>query len=281
MTDWSRRTWLITGASMGFGRALVEAVLERGGRVYAGSRDPAALKSLVGSYGERLTPVKLDITDGDAVAAVVAEIEAAGGVDVLVNNAGYGLLGGVEESSEADVRDQMEVNFFAAERLMRAVLPGMRARRSGFIVNISSVAGARAFGGSAYYAASKFALEGLSEGLALEGEPLGIRVMIVEPGPFDTGFMNVSRRQAAVHIPEWEVVEKRRAAETNRSTGFVFGDPARGVRAIIEAMESEAPPMRLALGGPAVKVLRDAYKRRAAELEAWAELAASVDLPKA
>jgi NAD(P)-dependent dehydrogenase (short-subunit alcohol dehydrogenase family) len=273
----SLENWLITGTSMGFGRAMVEAVLARGGRVFATSRDPQSLAELAARSEGRLTPIALDVTDGAAVEAAVAEVERQAPIHVLVNNAGYGLLGGVEETSDEEVRDQLEVNFFAAQKLIRSVLPVMRARRAGFIVNISSVAGARAFAGSGFYAASKFALEGLSEALRLEAAPLGIKVMIVEPGAFDTGFMQVSRRQAARRLPEYEVVERRRRQEAAGDTGFQFGDPVRGVGAILKAMESDAPPERLALGEPAVKILRRAYQQRLAELDAWASVAACAD----
>jgi NAD(P)-dependent dehydrogenase (short-subunit alcohol dehydrogenase family) len=279
MTAWSRGTWLITGTSMGFGRALVEAVLSRGGRVFATSRDPASLGALAASSAGRLSVLRLDLTNPAEIDAAVADIERRTPLDVLVNNAGYGLLGGVEESSDQEVRDQLEVNFFAAEKLMRAVLPGMRARRSGFIVNISSVAGARAFPGSGYYAASKFALEGVSEALAREAGPLGIKVMVVEPGAFATGFFEVSRRTAARRISDYEVVERRRQSEQSRGPRAAGGDPVHGVQAILQAMESETPPLRLALGSPAVQVLREAYQRRSSELEAWAETAASADTP--
>jgi NAD(P)-dependent dehydrogenase (short-subunit alcohol dehydrogenase family) len=267
--------WLITGTSMGFGRALVEAVLARGGRVFATSRDARSLADLAASADGRLTPIELDLTDAAAVEAAVAEIERTSPLDVLVNNAGFGLLGGVEETSDAEVRDQLEVNFFAAEKLIRTVLPGMRARRSGFIVNISSVAGVRAFGGSGYYASTKFALEGLSEALRLEGAPLGVKVMIVEPGAFDTGFFSASRKRTANRIADYELVERRRQQEETGQTGYQFGDPVRGVEAILSAMESETPPERLVLGKSAVAILRQAYQRRLEELEAWAELSAS------
>src|ERR1700722_9393113 len=192
MTQWSRKSWLVTGANAGFGRAVCEEVLARGGKVVATARDPNSLAALVDKSNGRALALPLDVTKTTQIAAAVEGAEALGGVDVLVNNAGYGFLGGVEESEDREIRAMFEVNFFGAAAMMRAVLPGMRAKGAGYIINVSSIAGI--FGGPAggYYSGTKFGLEGLSESLAIEGEPLGIRVLIMELGAFRTDFFGRS-----------------------------------------------------------------------------------------
>ena len=279
MTEWSRKNWLVTGASQGFGRAFVEAILGAGGKVAALTRSPDALADLQTSAGERLRICEVDITDQAATEAVIDQLERDfGGIDVLANNAGYGLLGGVEETSDLEARAIFEVNFFAAAALTRAVLPGMRGRRHGFIVNISSVSGVQGLPGSGYYAATKFALEGLTEALRRECRELGIGAMIVEPGPFRTGFMVASRKHTAVRIDDYTVLARRRASEASL-TDDVMQDPHRGVAAILVAMQSDAPPERLPLGDWAAELVRERYKQRMDEALLWRSVAASADRP--
>jgi NAD(P)-dependent dehydrogenase (short-subunit alcohol dehydrogenase family) len=278
MTSWSERNWLITGASSGFGLALAEKVLGRGGRVAAASRNPAALASLAAEHGERLFPVRLDVGDPTSVMAGLAEVEQCfGPVNVLVNNAGHGLIGSVEETGEAEYRALMEVNFFGAVAVIKGLLPGMRARRSGAIINFSSVSGITGPPGSGFYAASKFALEGLSDSLRNECRPLGIHVMVVEPGPFRTGFFGVERKLAQTRIADYLSVEKRRTS-LHEQPGRQPGDPARGSDVILDALDSGDPPERLALGAMAVDIIGATYDKRRQELDRWAEQSRRADL---
>jgi len=271
MARWADRTWLITGASTGFGRAMAELVLHRGGRVVATARDVATLATLVEPSGGRAIGVALDVRDSGQAAAAMARVEAFGGADVLFNNAGYGFLGGLEESGAEEMAEQFDVNLFAPIRLAKAVLPGMRARGRGFIVNMSSIAGVQAFPGSPFYSGSKFALEGVSEALAGEVAPFGIGVMIVEPGYFRTDFAGRSIRMTASPHPAYAELARRRA-QVARFDGAQPGDPARGVAAIVAAMEAEAPPLRLALGADAHAFAIAALDARRAELDRWADV---------
>lgn len=276
MASWGDRTWLITGASTGFGRAMADLVLGRGGRVVATARDPSTLGGLVESSGGRAIAVALDVSDSGQTAAAMTRVEAFGGADVLFNNAGYGFLGGLEESATEEIEAQFDVNLFAPIRLARAMLPGMRARGGGFIVNMSSIAGVRGFPGSSFYSGSKFALEGVSEALAGEVAPFGIGVMIVEPGYFRTDFAGRSIRMTASPHPAYAGLAKGRA-QVSRFDGAQPGDPARGVAAILAAMEAETPPLRLALGRDAYEFAIAALDARRAELERWAETTRSTD----
>jgi NAD(P)-dependent dehydrogenase (short-subunit alcohol dehydrogenase family) len=279
MTSWAERNWLITGASSGFGLALTEKVLERGGRVAAATRNPAGLDGLAARYGDRLVPVRLDVGDRESIPAGLAEVARRfGEVDVLVNNAGHGLVGSVEETSEAEYRALMEVNFFGLVAVTKALLPAMRARRSGAVINFSSVSGVTGPPGSGFYAASKFAVEGLSDSLLHECRPLGIHVMVVEPGPFRTGFFGAARQLSETRIADYASVEKRRSS-SQEQPGRQPGDPARGSEVILDALDSEAPPRRLVLGALAVDLIAAAYEQRRQEVEAWADQSRRADIP--
>jgi NAD(P)-dependent dehydrogenase (short-subunit alcohol dehydrogenase family) len=274
-----KSTWFITGASAGFGRALAQAVLARGGRVVATARDVTSLDVIAEAGGARALLLPLDVALPDQIAAAISQAEAFGGVDVLVNNAGYGFLGGIEESGENELRRQLEVNFFGAAALIRHCLPAMRARGLGFIVNISSIAGARGFAGSGWYAASKFALEGLSEALAAEVKPFGIGVMIVEPGAFRTDFAGRSIVMPTAPIPAYEELAANRLM-VSQHDGLQAGDPTRAAEAILNAVESPEPPMRLVLGKAAVGLVRTALEARLADLNSWMTVAEGADFPE-
>lgn len=278
MAAWHDKTWLITGASSGFGRAAARRIAQGGGQVIATARNVAALDALTAEFPDRIRALPLDVSAGDQVASVARRIEDWGGVDVLMNNAGYGFLGGIEESSEAEIQAQMSVNFSGALALTRALLPGLRRRGSAYIVFMSSISGVRAYPGSGFYAASKFALEGLSEALADELSPFGIGVMIVEPGYFRTDFSTRSLQAVAEPSPDYSVLAKRRqrAAEAR---GNEPGDPDRAVAAILTAMASPTPPLRLVLGSDAHRIVTETLARRAEELEAWKALTVSTDFP--
>jgi NAD(P)-dependent dehydrogenase (short-subunit alcohol dehydrogenase family) len=275
MNRWDNKTWFITGASSGFGRAMAELVLKRGGRVVATARDCAALADLVGQSGGRAIGVPLDVTKSDQVTSALRSAEAFGGIDVVFNNAGFGMMGGIEEAEDKEIRAIFEVNFFGALRVVRAVLPKLRARGSGFILNVSSVAGVRAVPGLGYYAATKFALEGMSEALVGEVEPFSIRVMIVEPGPFRTDFRRSSVHVATPH-PAYPHLAQSRAILVSKD-GRQTGDPARGAAVILNAMESDNPPRRLVLGGAGWNIVKDALQARIAEVEAWRSITQATD----
>jgi NAD(P)-dependent dehydrogenase (short-subunit alcohol dehydrogenase family) len=280
MSKWSERNWLITGASTGFGRKLTEAVLARGGRVVATARNPGTLRDLESAAGGRLLALQLDVTKGEQMAAVVEKAAAFGGIDVLVNNAGYGLLGAMEEFSDPEIDAIFDVNFFGPVRLTRAVLPQMRARGSGYIVNFSSIAGSYGSPSSSYYSATKFALEGLSEALSKEVQPLGIRVMIVVPGAFRTDFFGRSIAYAANAIPDYGVNAAIRGY-VGANDGIQPGDPVRASSMIIEAMEGASPPLRLLLGLESHAAVHAALSERLGEIDAQKDSSLQACFPEA
>ena len=279
MSDWLSLPWLVTGASSGLGRAIAGAVLDRGGTVAAGTRSPSAFSNSDRGSG-RLLPIKLDAADAASIAAAIREAEALlGPIGVLVNNAGYGLVGAVEETSEAEYRALFEVNFFGAVAATKAVLPGMRERGRGFIVNMSSVSGIAARAGSGFYAASKFAIEGLSEALREECRPLGIETMIVEPGAFRTGFYGDARTLARSRVDAYREVARRRLSPAE-GLGAQPGDPDRAARIILGAMHHSPPPQRLVLGAAAVKIIEGAHQRRLEEVRTQFVSAGEADFPQ-
>jgi NAD(P)-dependent dehydrogenase (short-subunit alcohol dehydrogenase family) len=279
MPIWTQRNWLITGASAGLGLALAQEVISRGGRVILTARNPSGQEALFTASRGRTLVLPLDVTDQVAIDRVVAKAEDFGGVDVLVNNAGYGFLGGVEESSESEVRAQFDTNFFGAAAMMRAVLPGMRKRGRGYIVNMSSVAGVIGGAGAGYYSASKWALEGLSESLANEAQPLGIRVLIVEPGAFRTAFFGRSMARPEQHTGHYPLVDAT-LSYAAAADGAQSGDPARAATIVIDALESENPPLRLVLGRAACGIVEGALQARLAEAVSQRVRAASADFPQ-
>jgi NAD(P)-dependent dehydrogenase (short-subunit alcohol dehydrogenase family) len=273
--------WFITGCSTGFGRELAKLVLDRGYRAVITARDPSRIQGLTAGYEGRALALKLDVTDKAQVAEAVKWAEAAfGSIDVLVNNAGFGYVGALEESDEDEVRGMMETNFFGLARMIHNVLPGMRRRRHGNIVNISSIGGLVGFPGVGYYNATKFAVEGLSESLAKEVAPLGIRVLVVEPGPFRTDWAGRSLKRSSQHIAEYsETAGAFRERITSRS-GKQVGDPVRAGEAIIKALESDHAPLHLVLGLIALETARNKAEKLTAELDAWEETSLSADYPE-
>jgi NAD(P)-dependent dehydrogenase (short-subunit alcohol dehydrogenase family) len=266
--------WFITGSSAGFGRVMAETLLARGETVVATARDPLALADLVDKYPDAVLPLPLDVTDAGQVRAAV---DAAGPIDVLVNNAGHGLLGALEELSDEQIHEVLAVNLLGALAVTRAVLPQMRARRGGHIVQMSSVGGVVGNPGHAIYATSKFALEGASEALAGEVAPFGIRVTIVEPGPFRTEFLGRSMR-LATPIPDYdEGPAGALRARFATGHGQQPGDPVRAVEAIIDAVHSPSAPLRLPLGRAAVERIRAKLQQQLADVEACAEVAIAAD----
>lgn len=273
-------TWLITGCSTGFGRELARAVLARGWNAVVTARDPATVADIVTGKEATALAVRLDVTDPVQVAEAVRAAEARfGAIDVLVNNAGYGYRGAVEEAGDAEIRQLFETNVFGLVEMTKAALPGMRARRRGHIVNISSVAGRMAQPGSGYYSATKFAVGGLSDALRKELKPLGIAVTVVEPGGFRTDFAGRSLHQSARTIDDYAETAGKRRRENSTNDGRQPGDPVRAAQAIIQAVEAETPPFRLALGRSAIQRIRAELDEQRRELDAWEEVGADADFP--
>jgi NAD(P)-dependent dehydrogenase (short-subunit alcohol dehydrogenase family) len=270
------RVWFITGSSSGFGRAIAEAALEHGDRVVATARTPERISDLMERYRDRARTVALDVTDpAQARAAVDAAREAFGRIDVVVNNAGYGLFGALEELSEDDLRRQFETNVFGVINVTRAALPVLRSQGSGHIVQMSSLSGAASiFPGEAAYAATKFAVEGVSEALAGEIEHLGIRVTIVEPGPFRTDFARGAKAQG-VTIGDYEESVGKTLEAFEQLAGNQPGDPQLAAEAIIRVVEAGDPPLRLALGDDAIAAIRGKLDQQLGELDAWERVGTS------
>ncbi|OAV62771.1 oxidoreductase [Enteractinococcus helveticum] len=271
-------TWLITGCSTGLGRALAQEVLAAGHNAVITARDTATLTELAEAYPQTYLAVPLDVRFGDQViAAVDTAHQHFGDIDVLVNNAGYGYRAAVEEGEEDEIKQMFETNYYGAVRMINAVLPGMRYRRSGTIINISSIAGQRSAPGSGFYAASKAALESTSEALQQEGEPLGIRVAIVQPGPFRTDFAGRSLRQSADPIEAYAETAGRRRKEHDTSDGTQPGDPVRAAKAIITLAETPQPPMRLVLGSTAAKLAEVDLNQQLDDLMDWEPVSLSTE----
>lgn len=272
-------TWLITGCSTGLGRALAEAVIGAGHNVVVTARDATRVADLADAAPDRVLPVALDVTDDAQVTAAAEQAqERFGGVDVLVNNAGYGYRSAVEEGDDADVRTLFDTHFFGSVATIKAVLPGMRARRSGAIVNISSIGAQITPVGSGYYAAVKAAIEGMSGALRGELAPLGISVTIVEPGAFRTDFAGRSLTQSATPIDDYAETAGKRRIENDTMDGNQAGDPAKAAAAIIAAVESDAPPGFLLLGPDALAIYRYVAEQQAVEIAKWEQVSAGTNL---
>jgi NAD(P)-dependent dehydrogenase (short-subunit alcohol dehydrogenase family) len=265
----SDRVWFITGASSGFGRAIVGAALDRGDRVVATARRMDALNDL---GGDRVLTISLDVTQpADREAAVERAVGHFGRIDVLVNNAGRTQVGAVEETTEDELRALFELHFFGPAALTRLVLPRMRRQGGGAIVQMSSVGGQVTAPGFGAYCATKFALEGLTETLHDEVAGFGIRTLIVEPGAFRTGLFRPGAAYESAEMPEYESVVGPTRAYVRDNNGTQPGDPAKAAWAILEALDAPDPPLRLVLGTDAITNVKDRLGRLAAELETWAE----------
>ena len=276
------RTWLITGVSSGLGRALAEEVLARGETVVGTVRSRADLDRFEALALGRAIGVELDVTDRAAIRRVVPGVlEAQGGLDVLVNNAGYALSGAFEEVSDEEFAHQMDTNFTGAAWVIAAALPALRQRGGGHVINISSQSGLIGYAGLSVYSASKFALEGLSESLRAELAPFGIKVTIVQPGGFRTDWAGRSLVYAANGKPEYETLDGRARTTYTRMHGHQPGDPALAAKALVELADLDDPPLRLVLGGGAVTAIRGRLAERIAEVDQWAQLSRSADGPAA
>ncbi|UOA08639.1 oxidoreductase [Methylobacter sp. S3L5C] len=271
--------WFITGCSTGFGRALASHVLELGYRTVVTARDPESVKDLA-SKGDALI-LKLDVTDHlQAEAAIKAAEDKFGRIDVLVNNAGIGYFAAVEESEEDQVRRMFDINVFGLSRMIHVALPSMRKRRQGFIVNLSSIGGLKSFPSLGYYNATKYAVEGLSEALWQEVEPLGIKVMLVEPSGFRTDWAGRSANESPHHIDDYAATADLVRKQLRAISGKQSGDPLRAVKAIVEAVESANPPHHLLLGNDAFEGAVAKLDELRKEFLAWEAVSRGADFPK-
>lgn len=280
-TSQSGKVWFITGASTGFGRLLAEEVLKAGGKVVVTARKLDKVSDLETKYPETAKALALDVTNqaqvDDAVEQAVAKF---GRVDVLVNNAGYGVAGAIEEVSEAEFMPMIETNVFGLLRVTRAFLPQLRKQRSGHILNLSSIGGLVAGPGMGYYNATKFAVEGISEALAGELAPLGIKVTIIEPGPFRTDFLGRSGVIAEERIADYDSTAGNMRRYFAENDGKQPGDPVRAVHAMMQVVESPAPPLRLLLGASALQRLRTKLGGWEKEIAEWEQVTVGADFPK-
>ncbi len=280
MADTSSPVWFITGCSTGFGRELAKLTLERGWPTVVTARDKSRVEDLVAGIDHGLA-LDLDVVDtAQVTAAVKAAEDKFGRIDVLVNNAGYGYQASIEEGEETEIRDMFDANVFGLFAMTRAVLPGMRSRRRGNILNITSQAGFIGFPGSGYYAATKHAVEGFSDGLAAEVAPLGIRVTCVAPGPFRTDWAGRSLRQTPNRIGDYAQTAGARLKATSDISGQQPGDPVRAGHAMIRIVEDGNAPRHLVLGEIAYDGITNKLKQRLAEIESLKELSLSADFPK-
>lgn len=274
------KVWFITGVSSGFGRVLVEELVRRGACVAGTLRKREQVDAFNKEFNGKALGVFADVTRSEEVqSAVDAALKKFGRIDVLVNNAGYGILGAIEEISLHEAKHQMETNFFGALRVTQAVLPHMRRQKSGHILQISSAAGFKASPGLGLYNASKFALEGMSEALAFEVKSFGIRVTIVEPGPFRTKFADSSLDRAHVRIPEYQESAGLTEQRILSYNGKQDGDPVKGVLAMIQAVESADPPLRLPLGKFTLDAIQVKIESVQKDIAAWKKTALSTDDP--
>jgi NAD(P)-dependent dehydrogenase (short-subunit alcohol dehydrogenase family) len=280
MASASTPVWFITGCSTGLGRELAKAVLGRGWRAVVTARDIGQVADLVQGAEDRALALGFDVTDQAQIAAAVSAADDRFGViDVLVNNAGYGYQATVEEGVEDEIRAQFETNVFGLFALTRAVLPRMRARRRGHIINITSVAGLIGYPGSGYYAATKHAVEGWSDALLAEVAPLGIKVTCVEPGPFRTDWAGRSLRQTPNRISEYAETAGIRLKGTTEGSGKQAGDPARAAQTMIRITEVENPPRHLVLGAFGVEAVTSRLRVKLAEVESWKDIGLAADFP--
>ncbi len=273
------KTWLITGCSSGIGAGIAKAVLASGDQAVVTARNKEKVQGLVGQYPDTALAVSLDVTDSGSIQAAVKEAEARfGGIDVLVNNAGYGYRAAVEEGEAEAVNTLFQTNLFGPVELIKAVLPGMRARKAGAILNVTSIAAARSAVGSGYYASSKAALELLSDGLRKELAPLGIKVMVVQPGAFRTRFYDGESLQGTkAAIGDYEATVGKSRPGNFANTHQQAGDPDKAGEIIVRVVGGEEYPEILTLGKAAVTAVKSTLEAKIAELDKWAEVSAQAD----
>lgn len=273
--------WFITGCSTGFGRELAKLVLGRGWRAVVTARQVKSVQDIIKGHEERVLALSMDVTDKAGVQSAIAQAEKHfGHIDVLVNNAGYGYLSSIEEGEDDKIRQQMETNFFGTLHTIQAALPKMRMRRKGHIVNYTSIGGLVSFAATGFYHASKYAVEGLSESLAIEVAPFGIKVLIVEPGPFRTDWAGRSIIATPVAIDDYQEVVGGRMEATAARSGRQPGDPVRAGECVITAVEAAQPYLRLLLGKPAFELAEQKLDSLKTNFEGWKDLTFSADYPE-
>ena len=281
MENTNNPVWFITGCSTGFGRELAKLVLNRGWNAVITARKTDQVKDIAEGFENNTLVLPLDVNDKEQVTSAVAKtIEKFGKIDVLVNNAGYGYFSSIEEAEEEKIRAQFETNFFGLVKMTQAVLPIMREKKHGHIINFSSIGGLKSFTATGFYHATKFAVEGLSESLAQEVAPLGIKVLIVEPGPFRTDWAGRSTSRTPVKISDYESTVGKRMEASLNSSGRQQGDPVRGCEAIIKAVEAENTPLRLLLGEPAYKMAFEKIDMLKTNFEDWKAVTLGADFPE-
>jgi NAD(P)-dependent dehydrogenase (short-subunit alcohol dehydrogenase family) len=268
----SEKVWFITGTSRGFGREWTIAALQRGDKVAATARDTATLSDLAAQYGDSLLPIALDVTDREADFAAVAQAHKHfGRLDIVINNAGYGQFGFIEELSEQEARDQIETNVFGALWITQAALPFLRAQGSGHIIQVSSIGGISAFQNVGIYHASKWALEGFSQALAQEVAPFGVHVTLIEPGGFDTDWGGSSAKHAA-ELPDYAEVHQA-ANEARKQRTSAPGDPQASARALLKVVDADEPPLRVFFGAAPLSIAKADYESRLANWDRWQDVA--------
>ncbi|MCX8281243.1 oxidoreductase [Phyllobacterium sp. 0TCS1.6C] len=278
----SKPVWFITGCSTGFGRELALHTLSLGYPTVVTARNPAQVEDIAARHGENALVLKLDVTNPDEVRAAVRQAEERfGRIDVLVNNAGIGYFGSLEESDIAEARKMFDINVWGLMDMTRAVLPLMRRQRSGTVVNISSIGGLRGFPAVGFYNGTKFAVEGLSESLSKEVAHLGIKVLIVEPSGFRTDWAGRSANEAPQTIDDYKASAGERMKALREQSGNQPGDPVRAAQAIVKAVEADKPPLRLLLGKMAFDGAHEKIAEMQRDFEAWAETSVGADAPKA
>jgi len=277
----SSRTWFITGASTGFGRLLAAELLKRGEQVGATARSQAQIEDLARKYPGKAKAFVLDVTKPDQIAAAAAQaIQAFGHIDVLVNNAGYGVSGAIEEVSEEEFEPMFQTNIYGLIRTTRVFLPHFRERKSGHIINFSSIAGLIGTPGWGFYATTKFAVEGFSEALAGEMNPLGVHVTVIEPGPFRTDFLGRSGKLAEREIPDYAQSAGKARQYLKTQNGKQPGDPRKAIEAVIAVVDSPNPPVHLLLGRTALVRFRGKLEQWEKEIAAWESVTTGADFPE-
>ncbi|QJD94867.1 oxidoreductase [Mucilaginibacter robiniae] len=282
MENTNSPVWFITGCSTGFGKELVKLVLQKGWNAVITARNTDQVKDLAEGYEKSALVLPLDVTNKEQVQSAVAKAqEKFGKIDVLVNNAGYGYFTSIEEGEEDKIRAQFETNFFGLVNVTQAVLPGMREKRKGHVINFSSIGGLVGFAATGFYHATKFAVEGLSESLSKEVGPLGIKVLLIEPGPFRTDWAGRSTSRTETQIADYQETVGTRMKTSLEGSGKQKGDPIRGCEAIIEAVESNSPQLRLILGKMAYDLALQKVDSLKENFTAWKDLSLGADYPEA
>jgi NAD(P)-dependent dehydrogenase (short-subunit alcohol dehydrogenase family) len=275
------KVWFITGCSTGFGRELAKEVLASGYRAAVAARNTDDVKDITEAYPDTAIAVKLDVTNANEISAAVTQIqEKFGQIDVLVNNAGIGYFGAIEESEEDEVRRMFEINFFGLANVTKAILPILRKQRSGHILNVASIGGLVGFPAVGFYNATKFAVDGYSESLSKELAPLGIKVTVIAPSGFRTDWAGRSANNSKIEIDDYKETAGANKGNIRGYSGNQPGDPVRAAKAMIKAVEAENPPLRLLLGEAALKGARNKIELLKKDFDAWADVTVGADFPK-